>query len=147
MKLEKELVKVLRNMENEMDKAVLLMEQIENVNDYIAGAYPFGKSFDELALEVGEWIDKVEWNVDMEEERRIKERRKREDEIIETMENIAFGLGLDLVGHTDVTYDMIFAFDLDYNINATKVQIRNAILDWKKETEENYPEILKAYLL
>ena len=118
-----------------------------DVNDYIVEKYPFGKSFEEFTMDFTEWVESVEEKVYEKAAEMEKEREEKEDKIIETIEDIAFGLGLDLVGHTDITYEMIFAFDLDYNVNATKVQIRKAIMEWKKDTEENYPEMLKAYLL
>ena len=140
MKNARELVKVLKNMEKEMAKANLLMEQIDNVNDYIVEAYPFGKSFDELVLEVGEWVDKVEWNVD-------KDIEEKENKIIETIVNIGFGLGVDLEKHEDITYDMIFDGYLNSNLNSTKREIRKAVMEWIKDTKENFPELMVHYTL
>ena len=134
MKTQRELLSQLRKMEIEMLKAYEIMDKMEDVNEIISERYPFNKSFDELTMEVGEWIENIEDKI-----------TEQEDRVLRLIESIGYGLGVDLEGQESVTYDMIYLFYLDSNHKATKQEIRAAVIEWINETKMNHPEIFEDY--
>lgn len=138
MKNKIELVKTLKEMKNSMSKANELMDKIEDVNDYIAQSYPFNLSFDELNLEVGNWIESIELAIALDKE-------EKENKILKTIENMAFALGYDLEDQEDITYDMILDGYLLGNLDVTKKEIKEAVEEWISDTAMNYPEVLEEY--